>query len=62
MPKFRTLANRTVDFLQNQIWRYDRDKLPRPVALLLRSLQVFVTAVRDYIKDNLSELYERAKL
>ena len=52
MPKFRTLANRTVDFLQNQIWRYDRDKLPRPVALLLRSLQVFVTAVRDYIKDN----------
>jgi membrane protein len=52
MPKFRTLANRTVDFLQNQIWRYDKDKLPRPVALLLRSLQIFVTAVRGYIKDN----------
>jgi membrane protein len=52
MPKFRTLANRTVDFLQIQIWRYDKNKLTRPVALLLRSLQVFVTAVRGYIKDN----------
>ena len=51
MSKFRMLVDKIVDFLENQIWRHEKTSSSRSAALILRSTQIFVTAIRGYIRD-----------
>ncbi len=51
MSTFRVMMDWIGDQLRNRIWRQDRDALPKLTALILRSLQILIEAVRGYIRN-----------
>lgn len=52
MATFRVVMDRISDQLQNRIFRYNKDALPKSTAMILKPLQILVEAVRGYVRNN----------
>ncbi len=52
MAKLHVAVEKTVEFLQTEIWRLNQNELTKPKAMLLKPLRVLLLTIKGYVRDN----------